>query len=80
MGGFGIDTLVDTSIDPYSVDINEYMLNNPTTYYSITAYPDHWNGGWYIIRIETSDKKIYIYDLWVRDEYIEDEIIEYMGQ
>lgn len=78
MGGFGVETLVDSNIDPYSVDINEYMLNNPTTYYEVTAYPDYVNGGSYITRISTSDPEIYIYDLSVGDEYTEVEIIEYM--
>ncbi|MBU1093164.1 MAG: hypothetical protein KKH01_01740 [Firmicutes bacterium] len=78
MGGFGVETLIDANIDPYSVDIYEYMLSNPTTYYDVTAYPDYANGGSYITRISTSDPEIHIYDLSVGDEYTEVEIIEYM--
>ena len=78
MEGFGMRILVDSSLDPSIDDISEYMDNNPTTYYHVTAYPDYMNGGSYITRIETSDPEIFLYDLSVGDEYNRDEINEYM--
>jgi len=78
MEGFGVRILMDTNIDPDNDNIDVYMLNNPTTYYYVTAYPDYMNGGSYVTKIETSDPEIYIYDFSVGDLYTEDAITEYM--
>ncbi len=78
MHGFGVYILVDLNVDPDIDDINVYMLNHPTTYYHVTAYPDHKDGGNYITRIETSDPKLYVFDLKVGKNYSDSEIFEYM--
>lgn len=77
--GFGIYMLVDSTLNPYEDDIDLFMENNPTTYYHVTAYPDHLDSGEYITRIDTSDPDIYVYDLSVGDTYSETEIMDYMA-
>lgn len=76
--GFGAYKLIDPNVDPYQDDINLYLLNHPTTYYQVSAYPDFVNGGSYITMIETSDPEIHIYDLSVGDAYTTDEVVAYM--
>ncbi|MCF7931893.1 MAG: hypothetical protein K9K93_01875 [Acholeplasmataceae bacterium] len=79
MNGFGMRILVDATLDPQIDDINDYMDNHPTTYYTVTAYPDDSDGGDFITRIETSDPDIYVYDLKVGDPYVEDQINKSMA-
>jgi len=82
MDGFGMYELIDPNCDPYNDDINLYMQDNPTTFYTVTAYPDFADGGSYITAIRTSDPSdptLHIYDLSVGDIMTMDEITTYMA-
>lgn len=76
--GFGIRILVNKEIDVMNDDIDLYMDNHETTYYHVTAYPDHSSSGDFITRIETTDKTKYVYDLHVGDTYTKDELTSYL--
>ncbi|MFA7422632.1 MAG: hypothetical protein WCZ00_02735 [Acholeplasmataceae bacterium] len=78
LDGFGVYMLVDPSINPDEYDVLGFMEDNQTTYYHVTAYPDHIDGGEFITRIDTSDPNIYIYDLSVGDIYSKQELNDYM--
>ncbi|BCR36402.1 hypothetical protein [Mariniplasma anaerobium] len=77
-GGFGMYTLVDSSIDVYEDDINVFMSDNPVTYYDVSGYPD-CTDEYVITRIYTSDPSINVYDYSVGDIYDEEEIILFMN-
>jgi len=76
-GGFGMYTLVDPNIDVDEDDINEYMSENPVTYYDVSGYPD-CTDEYVITRIYTSDPSINVYDYSVGDTYDEEESISFM--
>jgi ABC-type Fe3+-hydroxamate transport system substrate-binding protein len=69
--GFGMYTLVDSTIDINQDDIWLFMQENPTTYYDVSGYPDCLYHE-VITRIYTSDPSIYVYDFSVGDIYDDD--------
>lgn len=69
--GFGMYTLVDSTIDINQDDIWLFMQENPTTYYDVSGYPDCLDSE-VITRIYTSDPSIYVYDFSVGDIYDDD--------
>ncbi len=76
--GFGKDIYVDPNAEISQSTMNEYMANNPTTYYEVTAYPDYTDSARYITSIETSDPDKHIYELSVGDEYTKEEVTAYL--
>lgn len=76
--GFGVRIFVDPTIDPINDDIDAYMNQHETTFYYVTAYPDHSDEGDFITRIVTSDQTKYIYDLHVGDMYTKAELTTYL--
>lgn len=76
--GFGMYTLVDSSIDINQDAIWLFMLENPTTYYDVSGYPDCLDSE-VITRIYTSDPSIYVYDYSVGDTYDDSDILSIMA-
>jgi hypothetical protein len=76
--GFGMYTLVDSSIDVNQDDIWLFMQENPTTYYDVSGYPDCLDSE-VITRIYTSDPSIYVYDFSVGEIYDDTDLVALMA-
>jgi len=66
--GFGMYRLVDQSIENATIeDLAAYIIIHPTTFYTVTAYPDCSDGGDFITYIETTDPDIDLFGISVGD-------------
>lgn len=77
---FGGYIMIDSEIDTSAEDFNimDYLENEPTTYYTVTAYPDEIDRGEYITTIVTRDPTNNIYDLSVGDSYTLETLNDYI--
>jgi hypothetical protein len=59
--------MLPNEFDPESNQYNTYVYEYPSTKYTVTAFPDHIDGGSYVTRIVTSDPESEVFGLRIGD-------------
>ena len=65
--GFGMIQLYDPSFGEVDESLYNYAFDEAFTYYEVTAYPDHSDGGSYLTFVTTSESKYNVFGLSVGD-------------
>lgn len=76
IGGFGGNTIIDSTYNTANEDFYSFIDENPVTYYQLSGYPNCLNP-YVITGIYTTDPSIEIYDYSVGDSFDHAEITSF---